>query len=183
MDEPCGLMKLLGFVFSWGGIKPRPSLETRKFGQTPLVLAWFFILKVRQSRKVFFKPTILPKNERTNSLFRLTVLWSYCFVRFSKEFEDSKKSFWNWLTFRFVNQFWHYLCWKRHDEWNPSQINKTRLGTIFSILCKKRRNKKSQTEFVSSSCFAQYLNDHWKLLRKQQKHSFQTSLLFCKSHF
>ena len=28
-----------------------------------------FSLKVRQSRNVFFKPTILPKNERTNSFF------------------------------------------------------------------------------------------------------------------
>ena len=53
-------------------------------------------LKVRQSRKVFFKQTILPKNEWTNSLFFcLTVLWLNCFVHFLEEFEDSKKSFRN----------------------------------------------------------------------------------------
>ena len=40
-------------------------------------------LKVRQSCNVFFKPTILPKSERTNSsFFCLTVLWSNCFVHF-----------------------------------------------------------------------------------------------------
>ena len=32
------------------------------------------VLKVRQSRNVFFKPTILPKTERTNSFFGLTEL-------------------------------------------------------------------------------------------------------------
>ena len=43
-------------------------------------------LKVRQSRNVFFKPTILPKTEQTNSFFFLTILWL-------NEFEDSKSPF------------------------------------------------------------------------------------------
>ena len=53
-------------------------------------------LKVRQSRNGFFKPTILPKKEQTNSFFFcLTVLWTNSFVHFLEEFEDTKKSFWN----------------------------------------------------------------------------------------
>ena len=52
-----------------------------------------YVLKVRQSHNIFFKPTILPKNELMNGVFCLTVLWSNCFVHFLEEFEDRKKSF------------------------------------------------------------------------------------------
>ena len=52
-----------------------------------------YVLKVRQSRNVFFKPTILPKNEQTNSVFLPNSTMSNSFVRFLEEFEDTKKSF------------------------------------------------------------------------------------------
>ena len=52
-------------------------------------------LKVGQIRNVSFKPTILPKNERTNSFF-LPNSTKNEFVRsFLEEFKDTKKSFWN----------------------------------------------------------------------------------------
>ena len=37
------------------------------------------LLKVRQSRNDFFKPTFLPKNERTNSTLLLVDLFSFIF--------------------------------------------------------------------------------------------------------
>ena len=43
------------------------------------------LLKVRQIRNDFFKPTFLSKNERTNSTLQLV------FVRFLEEIEDTKK--------------------------------------------------------------------------------------------
>ena len=53
-------------------------------------------LKVRQSRNVFFKPTILPKNKQTNSFFFVQQYYDriVSFI-FLEEFEDSKKSFQN----------------------------------------------------------------------------------------
>ena len=51
------------------------------------------LLKVRQSRNVSFKPTILPKNERMNSVFLPNSTMSNSFVHFLEEFEDTKKSF------------------------------------------------------------------------------------------
>ena len=54
------------------------------------------VLKVRQSRNVSFKPTILPK-KRTNEFgfFLPNSTLSNSFVRFLEEFEDTKKSFRN----------------------------------------------------------------------------------------
>ena len=44
--------------------------------------------------KDFRYPRIPPKNKQKNSFF-FAVLWLNCFVCFLEEFEDSKKSFWN----------------------------------------------------------------------------------------
>ena len=46
-------------------------------------------LKVRQIRNDFFKPMVLPKNERTNSTLLLVDL----FHSFLEESEDTKKTF------------------------------------------------------------------------------------------
>ena len=52
------------------------------------------ILKVRQSRNDFFKPTILPKNERTNSTLLLCYLMSTCFrLFFWKKLKTPKRHF------------------------------------------------------------------------------------------
>ena len=57
-------------------------------------------LKVRQSRNVFFKPTILPKNEKTNLFFLpLTELRRIVFVRFLEEFDDTENCFRDLLIF------------------------------------------------------------------------------------
>ena len=50
-------------------------------------------LKVRQSRNGSCKPTILPKNEPTNTFVLPNSTMSNYFVPFSEEFEDTKKSF------------------------------------------------------------------------------------------
>ena len=73
---------------------------------------------VRQSRNVFFKPTILPKTEQ---YFYLTVLWSNCFVRFLEESRIAKSPFemnWPLVSFcgmgqykiQFVINIWHPFC-------------------------------------------------------------------------
>jgi hypothetical protein len=41
--------------------------------------ACMYILKVRKIRNYFFKPTFLPKNERTNSILLLVDLFSFFF--------------------------------------------------------------------------------------------------------
>ena len=61
----------------------RPSMAT-----CPATL--LCMLKVRQSRNDFFMPTILPKNERSNSTLLIVNL--FCFL---KEGEDTKKTFRN----------------------------------------------------------------------------------------
>ena len=50
-------------------------------------------LTVRQSRNVFFKQTILPKNEHTNLFFLPNSTSMNSFIRFLEEFEDQKNPF------------------------------------------------------------------------------------------
>ena len=49
------------------------------------------LLKVRQIRKGFFKTTILPKNEQTNSGFlpnSIIIEWFHLFLEESEDFSD-----------------------------------------------------------------------------------------------
>ena len=70
------------------------KLRSRYSSIVKKVKGKFGLLKVRQSRNVFFKATILPKNE--------FVFFAYkqYYERILKEFEYTKKSFWNYLTFK-----------------------------------------------------------------------------------
>ena len=52
------------------------------YDKASFVMRMIFSLKVRQSRNDFFKPTFLPKNERTNSTLLLWNLRLTCFHSF-----------------------------------------------------------------------------------------------------
>ena len=92
-----GFIPLNGFGTAWQNCK----LGLWLYQLWSLPENWHFerdMLKVRQNRNVFFfKPMILPKKP---SNYGLTVLWSNCFALFFEEFKDSKKSFWNLLTYK-----------------------------------------------------------------------------------
>ena len=73
-------------------------------------------------------PKILPKNDQTNSVFCQTVLKTNSFICFLEEFEDTKKSFRNKLTYnRYLKCAKDVLpIWPR-----PLYITATAIGTEF----------------------------------------------------
>ena len=79
---------------------------------------WVRILKVRQNRNVFFKPTILPKNKRTNSggILCLTARWQIVFDKnfsfiFWKSSVIASEIYWPLVVFWQKSTFYR-LCSK-----------------------------------------------------------------------
>ena len=72
-----------------------PFLEELKTPKRHFEINLPLVIKVRQSRNVFFKSTILPKNEQMDSVFLPNSTMIELFRSFLEELEDGKNSFQN----------------------------------------------------------------------------------------
>ena len=83
------------FSRSWKVPGPRKILRKALEANRRYIYCFFVcvvanVLKVRQSRNDFFKPTFPPKNKWTNSTLLLWNLMSTCFHSFLEEIENTK---------------------------------------------------------------------------------------------